>query len=350
MRVLALCPYPLEGPSARYRAYNFERPLARQGVTLVIRPFMTRGLYFRWMRYKRLDLPTVGALLLATARRLADLRRAGEYDAVWVHRQTAPAFHPLFDRLLLRRARRVVFDMDDAVFTEYPIDELLRGSAAATVGNSHLARYVELVAPQTRALVVPTVIDPQVYQPRTRRGSGPVTVGWIGTGASFRLYLSAALPRLVQTCRAQGAELNVIASPDVQAEVEAQGARFTEWTLGGYLTALSEVDIGIMPLKDDDYVRGKCAFKLIEYGALGLPSVATDLGANREVVLDGETGFLARNDEEFSERLTRLIGDAELRRRLGQAARTRVLAHYTLERQAEVVAELFRSLDRLQED
>ncbi|SEJ65634.1 Glycosyltransferase involved in cell wall bisynthesis [Deinococcus reticulitermitis] len=350
MRVLALCPYPLEGPSARYRTYNFERPLARQGVTLDIRPFMTRELYFRWMRHRRLDLPTLGALLLASARRLTDLLRAGQYDAVWVHRQTAPAFHPLFDRLLMRRARRIVFDMDDSVFTEYPIDELLRGSVAATVGNSYLARYVELVAPQTRALVVPTVIDPEVYQPRVlpaqpRREDSRVTVGWIGTGASFRNYLARVLPRLAETCRAQGAELNVIASPDVRAEVEEHGARFTEWTLDGYLAELGAIDIGIMPLRDDDYVRGKCAFKLIEYGALGLPSVATDLGANREVVLDGETGFLAQSDEEFCARLTDLIRDADLRRRLGEAARARVLSHYTLDRQAEVVAELLRSLD-----
>lgn len=346
MRVLALCPYPVEGPSARYRTYNFREPLARLGVALDIRPFMDRALYFRWMRRRRLDLPTLAALALAAARRLTDLLRAGQYDAVWVHRQTAPAFHTLFDRLLLRRARRVVFDMDDAVFLEYPIDDLLRGSRAATVGNGHLARYVDLISPRTQVLVVPTVIDPEVYRPQPRQEGGPVTVGWIGTGASFRLYLSGALPGLVRTCRAEGAELRVIASPDVQAEAEAQGARFTEWTLGGYLAALAAVDIGIMPLRDDDYVRGKCAFKLIEYGALGLPSVATDLGANREVVLDGETGFLARSDEEFSACLTQLIRDAPLRRQLGEAARERILSHYTLERQAEVVARLFRDLDR----
>ncbi|MPY67616.1 glycosyltransferase family 4 protein [Deinococcus sp. SDU3-2] len=346
MRVLALTPYPPEGPSSRYRTYNFGPFLEREGVSLDIRPFMTPEMYRRWMAHKRLDVPMLAALAGRGTRRLLEVVQAGRYDLVWIHRQIAPAWHEPFARLLGRTARAVVFDMDDAVFTEYPIDSLLRRSHAATVGNTHLERYVGLISPETQTLVVPTVIDPHIYRPLARPPHPRVRplVGWIGTGASFQSYLRPVLSAVVATCRDHGADFRVIAAASVREEVRAAGAEFTEWTLDGYLQALGELDIGIMPLQDDEYARGKCAFKLIEYGAMGLPSVATDIGANREVIADGETGFLAPDDATFARRLGELIGRPELRRRLGAGARRRVVEHYSLEAQAHAVAQLFRRL------
>ncbi|WP_216320887.1 glycosyltransferase family 4 protein [Deinococcus aestuarii] len=342
MKILAITPYPLEGPSSRYRVYNFEGPLRKEGIALDIRPFMTRAMYFRWMHRRVLDPPMLARLLGRALRRVADLLGARGHDAVWIHRQCAPALHRVFDGVAVRAGPKLIFDMDDAVFTEYSIDGLLRHCDAATVGNSYLAAYVRCVSARTEAVVVPTVVDPLVYRPVAHPAPARPVVGWIGTGASFRHYLLPVLPGIAETCRENGADLLVIASPDVRPAVEEAGGRFAAWGLDSYIGALRGVDIGLMPLLDDAYVRGKCAFKLIEYGALGIPSVATDLGANRDVVVDGVTGFLAASDEQFRARLAQLIRDPGLRASLGGRARARVLDHYSLEAQAQAVAGLMR--------
>ena len=344
LRVLALSPYPIEGPSARYRVYAFREPLRALGIDLDIRPFMPPSMYADWMRHKRLTPRTLATLGGASLRRVHSSITAGRYDLVWIHRQTAPAFHQVFDRLFTRTRAPLVFDVDDAVFTEYPIDHLLRACRAATVGNRYLARYVQTVAPQTETLVVPTVVDTRRYLPTEPRERERPVVGWIGTGSSFGRYLLPVLPDLARTCREHGADFEVVASPDARAATEAAGGRFVPWSLAGELAALHNFDIGVMPLHDDAYVRGKCAFKLIEYGAVGLPSVGTNIGANPEVVVDGVTGFLADSWDEFGARLVGLIRDPALRERMGRRARERIVARYSLEAQAQALASLFRQI------
>lgn len=342
VKILAITPYPLEGPSSRYRVYNFEGPLEREGIHLDIRPFMTSPMYFRWMHTKSLDLPMIAQIVFRGALRVADILGSRRYDVVWVHRQCAPALHTLFNWLVARSSRRLIFDMDDAVFTEYPIDGLLRRSDVATVGNAYLAGYVRRVAARTEAVVIPTVVDTRTYNAVGKPRNPAPVVGWIGTGASFRHYLLPVLPSVVRTCRENGAELVVIASPDVRAGVEEAGGRFVPWSLEGYIGELKKIDIGIMPLLDDRYAQGKCAFKLIEYGAVGLPSVASDIGANGEVVEEGVTGFLAGDDAGFQARLAELIRDPGLRADMGARARARIQERYSLEAQTRAVADLMR--------
>lgn len=342
LRVLALTPYPVEGPSARFRIYNLKPGLERQGIQVDVRPFMDSRTYDVWIRTRKLTPTLVLWLVRGALSRLRDLLSSRTYDAVWIHRQSAPALHRLFDTLLARVHRRLIFDMDDAVYLEYPITHLLANCTHATVGNTYLADWVRRASPNTTPVVVPTVVDTTRYPVRDLTGDRPVVVGWIGTGASFRTNLAPVLPELTRTCLTHGAQLRVIASRDVRDVVERAGATFVEWTLDGELAALGEFDIGIMPLADDLYARGKCAFKLIEYGAVGIPSVASAIGANREVVVDGVTGYLVEDLATFSERLVTLIDDPALRSSMARAARARIEAQYSLSHQVQQVAALMR--------
>lgn len=232
--------------------------------------------------------------------------------------------------------------MDDAVFTEYPIDHLLKRCAAVTVGNRYLADYVERVAPGVPVTVIPTTVDTSVWTVAERSVGGPLVVGWIGTGSTFRRYLQPVLTDLVRVSREHGAEFRVIAGLDVKEATEAAGAVFVPWGLESEVREVQAFDIGVMPLQDDEYVRGKCAFKLIQYGAVGIPSVGTDIGANGEVVQNGVTGYLTASAADMVSQVGVLLQDAPLRERMGRAARQVVEQKFSLDSQVPVLADVFR--------
>ncbi|THF69519.1 glycosyltransferase family 4 protein [Deinococcus sp. Arct2-2] len=344
LRVLALSPYPLAGPSPRYRLYAYQKPLRDRGIDLDIQPFLP-PLAFQLRMNGAKNHPVVLAQVGAAAfKRLLQARTAqSRYDLIYVHRQTAPFAQAYFDKAFLRSKLPIVFDMDDAVFTEYSIDLLLRGSVAATVGNSYLSSYVNLISPSTHVAVIPTVVDTMKYRVKDqqRQNARPV-VGWIGTSSTFENYLLPFLPGLISVCKRLNAEFHVIASLDVQARAEAVGAKFIPWSLDTELRNLQDFDIGVMPLREDSYVRGKCAFKLIEYGAIGIPSIGSDIGANREVLKHGITGLLASNQEEFETHLVTLLTRPDLGRPLGLAARRIIEQRFSLAAQIDVMETVIR--------
>ena len=346
LKVLILSPYPLAGPSPRYRIYAFREPLRARGIELNIHPFLTPKAFELRMNGAKNHPLALARVAVAALERLHQARTArGQYDLIYVHRQTAPFAHAQFDAAFLRARLPIVFDMDDAVFTQYPIDTLLRGSVAATVGNAYLGEYVRRVSPQTEVTIIPTVVDTQKYTVRGARTPGTrAVVGWIGTSTTFYRYLMPFLPGLMRVCRAAGAEFRVIASPDVQQRTEAEGATFVPWALSTELAELQAFDIGVMPLHEDEYVRGKCAFKLIEYGAVGLPSIGSDIGANSEVLQQGVTGFLAADQTVFQAHLAELLGRADLGRSMGLAARRVIEERFSLASQIDVLERVLRSV------
>jgi glycosyltransferase involved in cell wall biosynthesis len=343
LRVLVLSPYSSVGPSARYRVFAFKESLKQRGIDLDIRPFLTAPAFARRMSGRPHHPLVLGRVVVAAAERVLQVLTAKRrYDLIYVHRQTAPVIRRVFDTLFLKSGVPIIFDMDDAVFTEYSIVSLLRGSRAATVGNDYLADYVRRTSPGTRVIVMPTVVDTSYYTPLSDENTALV-VGWIGTASTFYRYFLPELSALVQVCRAHGAEFHVVASANVKKDVEQAGATFILWTLATEAADLQRFDIGVMPLLDDDYVRGKCAFKLIQYGAVGIPGIGTNIGANSEVIQDGVNGFLTETSGEMASRLQQLLTDTALRQRMGAAARDMVERRFSLSAQVEVLEQVFRT-------
>lgn len=351
MKILSLSPYPLAGPSSRYRVYAFQAPLAQQDVDLNIKPFLTARAFKLRMNGARKHPFVLARLAVAAAERIHQARTArAKADVIYIHRQTAPVRHRDLDQLFIQSGVPLVFDMDDAVFTEYPIDHLLRACAAVTVGNEYLAAYVRTVAPQVPVTVVPTTVDTEQFTVRPPSQDGTQLVaGWIGTASTFRQYLLPVLPALVHTAQAAGAEFRVIASHDVQAQVEVLGGVFVPWTLETEVEQLQRFDVGVMPLLDDAYVRGKCAFKLIQYGAVGIPGIGTDIGANGDVISDGVSGFLTNSAEQMQQRLSELLASPALRREMGQNARRIIEERFSLTSQVPVMERVFRDAARHQQ-
>lgn len=344
MKVLALSPYPVEGASARYRVYAFQAGLARHGIQLEVHPFLTSAIFHERGLHGNKKPSVLAGIVDGFLRRWLEARYAkGRYDAIYIHRQAFPLFQKQLDQLFIRTGVPLIFDMDDAVFTEYPIDHLLERCAAVTVGNDYLADYVRRVAPQVPVTVVPTTVNLEQYGLRRPLVNAAPVVGWIGTASTFNRYLLPVLPQLVAVTQQNGGEFRVIASPNVREQVEAVGGVFVPWSLEDEIAQLQQFDIGVMPLHDDEYVRGKCAFKLIQYGAVGMASVGTDIGANREVVADGQSGYLTTSTEEMQARLHELLQSPALRMRFGTEARRIVEQRFSLQSQIAVMAELFQA-------
>jgi glycosyltransferase involved in cell wall biosynthesis len=285
--------------------------------------------------------------------RVATARLARGYDVVYILRETLPIGPAFVERWLTRAGIPYIFDFDDAIFV--PMQSQLYGRLAALrcagktatscaraaqviAGNEYLANYARRFNPNVH--VVPTTIDTRIYAwPRGRRRYPIPTIGWSGSFSTVQ-YLDTLRPILQKLARHVPFRLLVIGARDYPlsgVEVEAR-----PWSADSELEDLSEIDIGLMPLVNDAWARGKCGLKALQYMALAIPPVCSPVGVNCEIVQDGQNGFLANSPEEWLARLTLLLHNEQLRRDLGIAARHTVEARYSADVHAPRVADIIR--------
>ncbi len=357
IHVLALSPIPEEGAGCRFRIAQFIPYLQSVGIDVTLRSLFTAeffNLVYRRGQYVR---KASGFAKLAL-KHLASLRDVSRFDAVLLYREMLPIGPAVIERLLAMRGRPpIVFDFDDAIFlpnvseANRPIAALKQPRKVATIircsdrviaGNDYLASYAKRF--NDAVTVIPTVVDTTKFVPRAGSTNGTArsraVVGWIGspTTASYLVALMPVLQRVHRTCpfvlRVSGAG-DPIDAPDLEIEQPA-------WSLHREVELFNTCDVGVYPLTDDEWARGKCGFKAIEFMACGVPVVASAVGVNREIIEDGVNGFLASNDAEWVEKLGRLLSDSDLRRRLGAAGRRTIEERYSLRIHAPALASAIR--------
>jgi glycosyltransferase involved in cell wall biosynthesis len=355
MRLLAIVPSVYDrNPSQRYRIEQWEPLLRASGVEITYRPFESPEL--NEVLYRPGQMATKMRLVAsALRRRWNDVLDARDFDAVYILREAALLGPPVFERALAGMSVPFVFDFDDAVFERYvsPANGYLsylkfpgktrtvcRLAAHVTAGNEYLADYARRVNP--RVTVVPTTVDTERYTVAPRPPNDVPVVGWTGSYSTLQhlLTLSGALRRLAERVRFR---LRVIGAPGAAAGaagLEGLDVEWLPWRAETEVEDLRPLDVGVMPLPEDRWSKGKCGMKALQYMGLGIPAVCSPVGVNAEIVRDGENGMLATTDAEWVEKLGRLLGDASLRARLGRAGRATVEARYS----AAVVAPLFLSV------
>jgi glycosyltransferase involved in cell wall biosynthesis len=257
-------------------------------------------------------------------------RRAAEFDGVLMHKKPLNPFDAFF---LRRYSRRVVYDFDDAVMYNPSTPDrgngrrfrafrrTVRLADLVIAGNTYLAELAGADNPNVH--VVSTGLDTRAYKEQVRPESdGKIRLVWIGGRATLP-YLQQIGPALEEIgARFPDVVLRIIC--DTFFDLQHLAVEQRQWSLHGQLSDLVSSDIGLAPLPDNRYTRGKCGFKILQYAAAGLPSVASPVGVNAEHVQHDVTGFHAANDADWIEKLTQLIQDAPLRTRMGQAARESV--------------------------
>ncbi|HZT57606.1 MAG TPA: glycosyltransferase family 4 protein [Pyrinomonadaceae bacterium] len=359
MRLLAIVPSIYDrNPSQRYRIEQWEPVLRERGVEITYRPFESEELSA--VLYKQGQVAAKMRLVgEALRRRFGDVRAAREFDAVYLLRESALLGPALFERRLARAGVPFVFDFDDAVFERYvsPSNGYLsylkfpgktrtvcRLAAHVMAGNEYLADYARQV--NANVTVIPTTVDTSRYTVE-ERGAGDVPViGWTGSYSTVQhlLTIAGALRRLAGRERFR---LRVIGSPGMTlAGLEGLDLDVVPWRSETEVEDLRAIDVGVMPLPDDRWSRGKCGMKALQYMGLAIPTVCSPVGVNTEIVRDGENGMLASSEDEWVEKLGLLLRSAELRARLGRAGRATVESRYSAEVQAPRVHEIFASVVR----
>ncbi|MBV9126175.1 MAG: glycosyltransferase [Planctomycetes bacterium] len=341
MKVLVLAPSLYDtSPGQRFRIELWARRLEGQGLDFTFAPFEDEALH--QILYQRGRLIRKASLMAAAfGRRLALLPRARHFDVALLFREACLLGPPLIESLLVRQGLPLVFDFDDAIWVPYvsPANQYLsylkcfwktprlcRISRHILAGNPYLAAYAHSFNP--RVSIIPTTIDTDIYQVRSPAAprDGVVTVGWTGSYSTVQ-HLDILRPALQALRRRAPFRLMVLGTSSYPLEGVEVSAR--PWQAQSEVTDLQQFDIGIMPLPDDEWSRGKCGLKLLQCMAVGVPVIGSPVGVNGDIIQDGVNGFLAASDDEWVDKLSLLIADPELRREMGRAGRRTVEERYS---------------------
>jgi glycosyltransferase involved in cell wall biosynthesis len=299
----------------------------------------------------------------ALGRRRAETTRArlAPYDVAFVHRGALFFGPPWIERRIARSAAKLVFDLDDALWIRAvsegnrrlgwlkfarKVPEIMRLADVVVAGNGYIADFARRQGAR-RVETIPTTIDTAKYEPRARAPdpARPVCIGWTGSRTTV-VHFEGALPALRALRARFGDRVRFELIGDERYELPELGIRGLPWKSETEVEDLRELDVGIMPLPDDEWSRGKCALKALQYMALGIATVASPVGVNAQLVRPGENGLLAGSTQEWVEALSRLVEDADLRRRVGEAGRATVVRGFSTERWRDRYLSLLRSLAR----
>jgi glycosyltransferase involved in cell wall biosynthesis len=350
IKVLALSPVPYEGAGCRYRVAQYIPYLAEQGIDVTIAPFYDTE-FFRLVYQPGRHAQKAIAFVRQTLSRVRTLFQHARYDLVLVYREALPIGPPIVEAMLAAMKVPIVFDFDDAVFLpntsdanrsiaalKYPqkTAAIIRRSTQVIAGNEFLAAYARRFNRSVH--VIPTAIDVHRFVPRAaqRQADTPLVIGWIGTPTTMR-YLAPLAPVLRDLGRSHALRFRVAGGTD-DVRFDGVDVENVAWSLGGEVDLFNGCDIGVYPLPDDEWARGKCGFKAIQFMSCGVPIVASPVGVNREIVQDGVNGLLAGTADEWRTKLAALLADGDLRRKIGAAGRRTIEERYSLEVNAPRVA------------
>src|SRR5436309_609737 len=340
MKVLALASYPAEAAATRYRLEQFVAPLAERGIGLTIRPFIDSNLFERLYRRKSWPLTAIG-LMKSALLRPADVLAARQAEVVLIQREAMIFGPPVVEWLTTRLLKRpMVLDLDDATYISYTsptygglgkamkwfskTDDLIRWATIVICGNRSIAEYVS--SKGARARIIPTVVDTEVFRPASpssnaggtdvdpsanasgtnkslhRTESSRVVLGWIGTHSTFP-YLESIFPVLTDLSKDYDFRLKVVGAGKDEITIPGVEVENLRWSLEREVRDFQSIDIGLYPidasLYSNKWAAGKSGFKAIQYMAVGVPYVATPVGASEELGEVGVTHFFASNHQEW---------------------------------------------------
>ena len=341
MRILLLSRYGYLGASSRVRFLQYLPYFQRAGWVIDASPLFSneyiRALYAEAGRLK--------PVVLGYIQRALCLARAGSFNVVIIEKELFPFFPAWFERTLAIAGVPYIVDYDDALFHRYDlhsrslvrrlfdrkIDAVMRHSDLVIAGNDYLASRAH-EAGATRVEVIPTVVDTRRYLPDKQRNNNPLVVGWIGTPQTSRylLPLTGIFARLKEELGVRFVAVGARHEDFAGTVVEVR-----PWSEKAEVSLIQQFDIGIMPLEDSPWERGKCGYKLIQYMACGVPVVASPVGVNKQIVNSHDLGRLAKTPAEWYESLFLLLSkESSVRAEMGQRCRSRVEAWYSLQVQA----------------
>ncbi|MBS1545343.1 MAG: glycosyltransferase family 4 protein [Bacteroidetes bacterium] len=356
MKILFLAPYPMqEAPSQRFRFEQYLQILKQHGFVYDFKSFFGSG-EWKQMSLNGKGLIKIMKVLKGLAQRALLLTRVRQYDFVFIHREAAPVGPPIIEWILAKLLnKRLIYDFDDAIWTtdrpteplwfrvikwRNKVSSICRWSHRISAGNQFLAQYASQF--NSSVVINPSTIDMQnAPLPATRMltSGTPPTIGWTGSHTTIK-YLKS-LESVLRSLLTHYSDVHLVIISDTKPQLQIPNLRFIPWSREREIQDLGLIDIGIMPLPDDEWARGKCGFKALQYMSLGKPAVVSPVGVNTTLVEQGVNGFLCNSDNEWYHYLDLLIRDEQLRAKLGMNGRSKVMRFYSVGANTENFLRLF---------
>ncbi len=344
-QILFICPYPLEqSPSQRFRFEQYFDILAANDTAFEVSPFLSitewNILYTNgktWLKIKG-----VISGLLKRTRLLFSIHR---FDYIFIHREAAPIGPPIFEWIIAKIIRKkIIYDFDDAIWLpnvsesnkviswlkwNRKVRSICGWSYKVSCGNEFLASFAR--KHNSSVIINPTTIDtkglhnPALYNIVEKSAK---IIGWTGTHSTLQ-YVAPFLP-IIEALWNKYPHIELLIIADKDPQWNKSFVRFVRWTKETEMQDLIKIDIGIMPLTDDLWAKGKCGFKALQYMALEKPAVASPVGINVQIIDDGINGYLCLTDKEWFQRLEHLVLNSSIGNEMGRKGRQNVVDHYSV--------------------
>ncbi|MES2205623.1 MAG: glycosyltransferase family 4 protein [Pseudomonadota bacterium] len=354
LKLLILTRYERSGASSRMRFYQYLPGLEAAGFEVTISPLFSDDYVAELQKGRK----SFSKAFFAYPKRLKVLLKAQRFDIVWIEKEALPWIPAMVEQFLLPNNVPYILDYDDAVFHYYDLHKnlavrkflgtkhqsLIKGASLILAGNQYLANFAKSAGAKA-VEIIPTVIDLERY-PKNLLKDNPIDstrvpcIGWIGQRSTA--YFLSPYKDLFQRLGSSGiARFAAIGIDTLSLDLPMESVVWSEQT---EVTSIAKFDVGIMPLVDQPFERGKCGYKLIQYMACGLPVIASPVGVNCQIVEHGVDGFLAENLEQWENSFLKLAKSEELRKQMGRKGREKIEQYYSIQVTGPKLARLLQKV------
>lgn len=343
MRVLILCPYPFDSAgSQRFRFEQYFSAFNNHQIHYHQKSFWSNKawkiLYQKGWKAQSLKMYY---LIIGIIKRFFLLNTLKRYDYIFVHREIFPTGPSILISWLVKKNPKVIYDFDDAIWLPNyaasnkrfaflknytQVEQLCTKAYKISVGNHYLANYAQQFNANT--VIIPTTIDTQNWHTGSIDYTTKTLVfGWTGTHSTMK-YLPELLPILDELQQRYSFKLLIIS--DKHPDFEREYVQYLPWSKASEIKDLKQMHIGLMPLHDDQWSRGKCGFKALQYMSMGMPAIVSPVGVNAEIVDHGINGFVALNDDEWKNALEHFLLHPTALKNMGVNAKAKIESHYSV--------------------
>jgi len=354
MKILFIVPYPLlSAPSQRFRFEQYFEAMKKEGIQYEVQSFIDEGtwniLYKKGFVFRK-----VYGIIKGFARRKLLFFKLYKYNWIFIHREAAPIGPPIFEWIIAKVFRKkIIYDFDDAIWLENvsesnklisklkwysKVSSIIKWSEKISCGNNFLCMYAEKY--NSNVILNPTTIDMKNLHSETKnQNTERLAIGWTGTHSTIK-YLEPIVPIIKELEKQFDFQFLVISNR--KPDWNFKSLQYIEWNKETEVADLLKMNIGLMPIPDDDWAKGKCGFKALQYMSLGIPALVSPVAVNKKIVDSGINGYWCGSEEEWKQAIMLLLQNTELRISMGTAAKEKIKNHFSVESNTTNFLNLFK--------